>query len=488
MRYRFFGSAKKIKIIFLTLCYAVIILIGYLIPQNITVVQHINLMGWIGWGLLLWSIWSWSYLFDEIFCPNLIFLGVGYLFTFSQSLLLPFGIVPDEINLLYKVWQPVLLEAQFFTLICWSFYHIGCVWGGNKKIVNQPIDIRNYTAIKKVGIFVLLLSCVPYVLVTIPEVLLVSRYGYGALYTKSLVLTGTSAILLNIAEYFQPALICLLIAATFNKGIQKNIYIIFVAIILITLYMGGRSEAVILIVLLLLYHHYYVARLKGFKLLFWSLVGFILLSFLTIVADIRSEEGRTFGAYLYAFTERITTDNLAIQAICEMGGSMFPLAQTIELVPEQYPFRWGSTYLYAFTSVIPNLNFWDIHPAMQYANLGDWLQRALSLNYGPGYSLVAEAFINWGWYGFIFFVLYGWVNGRIFTLVNKENVFSRPDLFCFVLIILLLTIKTNRNSFLATVRAFFYIGVPIYLMCRYFYFQNLKAHIPFRTKIGQKDS
>jgi hypothetical protein len=317
-------------------------------------------------------------------------------------------------------------------------------------------------------------SSIPYFLTIIQNVLLVIRHGYGALYTKGTVAVGFNAILLNIADYFQPALICLLIAATVKKVMRTQIYILFVAIILITLYIGGRSEAVILIVLLLLYNHYFVVPLNGLKMLVVILIGFILLSFLTVVGDIRSEVGRTFGDYMSAFGERITTDNLVIRAICEMGGSMFPLAKTIEIVPDYYPFKWGSTYLYAFSSVIPNLNIWDIHPAMKYANLGDWLQDVLHLGYGPGYSLVAEAYINWGWFGFIFFVLYGLVNGRIFTLVTKKNVFSRPDLFCFIMIILLLTIKTNRNSFLATVRGFFYTGIPIYLLCRYVYYRNLK--------------
>lgn len=486
MRYQFSPNAKKLQIIFFTLCYIVIILAGFYLPQTGDVIQQIYVMGWIGWGLLLWSAWSWKYLFEELFCPNLIFLFVAYLFTFSQSLLLPLGLVPEKLNLLYKFSSSVLLEAQLFTLICLAFYHIGCVLGGSKNIADQEHDNRLFESIKKVGMYLLIISFVPFVINIFQMMSEVFRSGYGGLYNKSDVAVGLSAVIMNIAEYFQPALICLLVATTFNKTKQKLIYVLFVAIILINLYLGARSEAVIFLVLLLLYNHYYVAPLKGFRLFVFMFAGFLFLSFLSVVGEVRSEVGRSFADYGYAFIEKITTDNLVIKAVCEMGGSMFPLASTIELVPNSYPFRGGSTYFYAFTSVIPNLNFWDVHPAMLYANLGDWLQNVLQLTYGPGYSLVAEAYINWGWFGFIFFILYGWVNGRIFTLVAKKNVLIRPDLFCFVMIILILTIKTNRNSFLATVRGFFYMGIPIYLMVRYVYYRKLKEHLVSKPQFDGK--
>jgi len=98
---------------------------------------------------------------------------------------------------------------------------------------------------------------------------------------------------------------------------------------------------------------------------------------------------------------------------------------------------------------------------------------------------MAEAYINWGWFGFIFFIIYGWVNGRIFTMISKMNAISRPDLVCFVMIILLLTIKTNRNSFLATVRGFFYMGIPIFLMCRFVYLRKLNKYLYFKKDLGE---
>ena len=71
------------------------------------------------------------------------------------------------------------------------------------------------------------------------------------------------------------------------------------------------------------------------------------------------------------------------------------LSNTVEMtnrIPEQYPFRYGSSYMYSLTTIIPNLGFWDLHPAAVHSNLSDWLQGIMNYHSGPGFSPVAEAF------------------------------------------------------------------------------------------------
>lgn len=154
---------------------------------------------------------------------------------------------------------------------------------------------------------------------------------------------------------------------------------------------------------------------------------------------------------------------------------MYPMITTMEIVPEREEFRYGSSYLYSATSIIPNLGFWDLHPAMKYGNLNDWLQNAMSLNYGPGYSIVAEAYINFGNLGFLMMMFLGYVFGLVFNINIRDK--RNPLLIVLAFVFCFLIIKTVRNSFLATVRSIFYYIIPIYLIVVHMYNGRINKRI-----------
>jgi oligosaccharide repeat unit polymerase len=79
------------------------------------------------------------------------------------------------------------------------------------------------------------------------------------------------------------------------------------------------------------------------------------------------------------------------------------IAHTLELVPAQRPHDEGLTYLFALSTVVPNI-FGDVHPAKLRGTPGDWLIQqidpAVARTGGSiGYSCIAEAYLNFGWWG-----------------------------------------------------------------------------------------
>ncbi len=82
---------------------------------------------------------------------------------------------------------------------------------------------------------------------------------------------------------------------------------------------------------------------------------------------------------------------------------MQTIAYTIELVPKFREFQWGADYLYALFTVVPNL-FWKLHPTVDRGLAGLWLAWAVrpefaAIGGGLGYSFIAEAYLNFGWFG-----------------------------------------------------------------------------------------
>ena len=119
-------------------------------------------------------------------------------------------------------------------------------------------------------------------------------------------------------------------------------------------------------------------------------------------------------------------NNAGVEAVAEMGSTMFCLIKTMNLVPEKFEYRYGKSYMYSFSSLIPNLGFWDIHPAKREANLSEWLTNALGLSYGTGYSMCAEAYANFGYLGFILFFFWGWFIANVFGKIEISAICTFP--------------------------------------------------------------
>ena len=273
---------------------------------------------------------------------------------------------------------------------------------------------------------------------------------------------GIYNILNILSQYFIPGVLCLLLVETVRT--RRNIWIlVLVAEACFWLFAGGRSNGVIIASILLLYYHICVKPIEFKRAILIGVVSFFFVSFLGIVAETRRDVNADISQTL---KEGFGNSNAFFDALSEMGSSMYPMVATMEVVPQSQGFRNGSTYLYAASSIIPNLGFWDLHPAMKNANMNQWLQDVMNLNYGPGYSIVAEAYINFGSLGFIIMLILGFCFGRILNVVINDK--SNPLLLVLSFVFCYLIIKTVRNSFLATVRSVVYYILPIYIYVRYF--------------------
>lgn len=421
---------------------------------------YLQIMGVIGWGVILWSILTWKYRKREVFGPYIVFLVSGFVFMFGQSLLLPLNLVADKNNLLNTFNQREIFIAQFYTILSFLFFHIGALYSKSNFItVKSKVSIA-IDSIKVMGILLFTFSVIPYAYITYNDLVISIRYGYGELFRQGSS-TGVAAIFMNISLYFVPSLICLYIA--FNKQEFQRFIItsIFILVILVEVIIGSRGSAITLVMILLILRHYLVKNINIKTAIPYGLGAYLTLSFLSVVAKLRSIPNKSLYLYVQSF---FIENNLFSETITELGGSMFPLLQTMRLVPNTYAYRFGSSYLYSFTTVIPNIGFWDVHPGALHGNLGNWLQEVLNLSYGPGYSMFAETYINFGWFGFLFITLFGLLIGYTFSRVNKYNAHKRPEMLAFSLIILSLTLMIVRNSFISVIRAYFYIGFPILVL------------------------
>ena len=438
--------------------------------------------GVLGIIQLIFSIYSWKKITGSAITPYVIFLISAYIFTFGQSLLFVFGKVAPERDLMDIFSVSSIMPAQYLTLLFLNFFHIGGLLSCKKTshgnysydlmtLVEKTNMENQIYGIKKIGVIFLSISIIPYIIERFTLFYIVLSTGYSGLYLQE-VKVGISNLLSILSQYFVPGILCLLLVEEV-KSRQRLFISLLIFEACFWLFTGGRSNGVIIASILIMYYHICIKPIKFKHALLISIAGFFFVSFLGVIAETRSDSNADVSE---AFSKSMSNSNAFYSAISEMGGSMYPMIATMEIVPAREDFRYGSSYLYSATSIIPNFGFWDLHPAMKYGNLNDWLQNAMSLNYGPGYSIVAEAYINFGNWGIFMMMLLGYIFGLIFNINIRDK--RNPLVIVLAFVFCFLIIKTVRNSFLATVRSIFYYIVPIYLIVVYMY----KGRINNRVK------
>ena len=243
-----------------------------------------------------------------------------------------------------------------------------------------------------------------------------------------------------------------------------------ICIIVILLFLtGGRATPIILLISSIWIIKDKLNR-KQIILSFISLI--MVLNISTIIRSIRDIPDKNLNNIINVIIEEKETknSNTIIKIASEMGGSMSPLIETMNLIPNQYDYKYGKSYLASIVAVVPSALIGG-QSMTNEANLAEWLMGALKLDYGPGYSLVAEAYYNYGWIGLPFIIILGIFYSKMlnYRLTNIEiiNNLNRGIIAIFMYI----SIAGTRDSVYLLIRNSFYLilipKILIYIMYKY---------------------
>lgn len=466
------------RYIFLSFILLLIIVLFHLQNPDANL-DNIRVMGFFAIIQLVFSYYSWYKCGNNLFSAHIVFLTAFYAFNVGQVILEALGVNPTNKSLLEHrgMSQSVFYECAYYSLLCLLAFHIGALLESKRtkgfiynSISRDDISYKIET-IRKVS-FTLFCISLPFYFVTLYlSINAVLMYGYGALYDDS-INTGNPLFSL-IGDFYDPSLIALYFVSEWKKK-QRRLWrtILILTVFLPPLILGGRSQAMIIATIcVLVYSFFYKIKVKHVLLGVCSV--YILLFIFNIVAKTRSSSDKSLEHYAEVVSD--AENNPAIETLAEMGGSMNPLALTMAVVPSTEDYRYGKSIFYSFLSIIPNVGFWRIHPAQKEAKLGRWLMEKYNMTYGPGYSLVAEGYINFGYMGPFALLLLGFYYTKIFKYVDKKFVEKNPFVVILAIVFLWFSIKGVRNGFIGAVRAFFYYAGPMYLLFNFYYKKHFKS-------------
>ncbi len=446
------------KLIFfiLIVAYSLFLLV---LPEKAT--SH-DLFVWsvIGWGQFLLTIYSWVKSGNRLISPYVVFMVCCYLFNFGRAFLYPFG-YDFSFSLLYHIKIYSIFKAQVYTLLMFAAFHFGALIYSSKKHFWNLSSNYNKKKIIYIGWVLFVISVGPYFVDMIQNVILSMTYGYGAIYDQ-----GPKSLFMKcmnfMGEYFVPSCICLYVGYKGCRYKQRIIECILLVVVLCIFLIGGRTGGVIILGLIIILRNYLYKRIakKGMLLIAVGAVG--LLAVLAIIRGTRSSSDRTLESY----EMKGSSSDMAVAALSEMGGSMSCLIKTQDFVPSTEDYRYGTTYLYAITSVIPNLGQWDVHPAKEGANMSEWLTDKMRLNYGTGFSITAEAYINFGYFSWMFMLLFGYLLAWCFRYIEIGIKCNNGPVIILSLIMFYFAMTLPRNNFINIVRPFVFYALPIYYLCK----------------------
>lgn len=248
------------------------------------------------------------------------------------------------------------------------------------------------------------------------------RYGYMNLYSYDGAGYTESAVIPYIQNLFVIVCVLRITSVSFDKKRSKIpllLMLVYSALMFLT---GSRSGMLsVLLPALLIYNTKIKQGEKEEK-------GKIILLAILLIA------GSVFMSYFRLITEKngvgfaesisyVIDNNPLSTMMIEMGGTLKPVIYCTEIFNGSEPLKLGMSYLASFFLLVPNVgNFLGaVHPAAKLTNLSQWLMDYKHLSHGPGFSIIAESYYNFGGFGWSVFIIWAIVFSIILGNPAKQN-------------------------------------------------------------------
>ena len=426
----------------------------------------VRLQCWVLTLAGVWCLYSWKLSRGSWLHPSMLLWLAAFAFHGSLAVLEVVGL-----------WGHPLVSSRFsietisrtlgLATVCLMCLYLGALLGTEpqptRRIPSRDSGLDVPRA-RWLAAALLLVSAVPAARVLADSISLVNSSGYFALYQADSAV-GFHAAQNVLAQFFVPAAFYVLALSGRNRAWVAVSLACLLAYCAGTLYVGGRSPAAVIIVTTVWVLDRWIFRVPRSVMVAGALFLLAVFSVVAVVRNIPGRERATLDAMSRAFR---ATDVPVVQSIKEAGGTVFVVAHIIDLVPDIRPFDWGTSYLFAFTAVIPNL-FWDVHPLVSHGTPSQWLIQTVDpatarAGGGMGFSFIGEAYWNYGHAGAPFIVLaLGFLWGRLCAWGDRD---PNSLKIAFLASAVAMSLSLVRNDSTGAIRSLAWYCVPTYVLLR----------------------
>lgn len=336
--------------------------------------------------------------FDKLFLASYALFHLGYLFLYSLNLVPYDGWVffdPKIVNLSVIIIC-LYLSAFVFGFNLVPLPHLEKI----KTVAITEENLNNWFLLGK-AILLVGLALIGYFVITIgPETLINRAYGFSFFYSGDYSTRGFTGGRLLVSLGFTIFLLESLTKKRWSLSVIF-IYLLLVPYTVLLLLFGVRSWIILDLILPFLITYHYFSRKITLKI-----GGLLLLIFLffSIFLELgRPAPNRSFSEFVSTVTSQIQSEppNL-LELTARLGTAYKNVTREMSLIPNIEPYYLGKTYVGSIITSIPIVgNFlkpdWYEQPDRWLARHTDpWYYRNFE---GIGFSVIAEAHMNFGIYG-----------------------------------------------------------------------------------------
>ncbi len=391
----------------------------------------------------------------SIFTPCLIYLALYYFFQNGLFLLLA---IDENFSSNYlRKFSEYIVKATLFSSLSNVIAGYACIvimLLSKKKKQLSKVDTYNPEVVANRAFCAFLLSGI----VAMPLVLLkfnVARVGgYHAVraYEESI------PFFLNFIEYFfVPFAILTLL---YNNNVRQMVLFVTLVWLLLTSYCVDRTvglSGILIVSFITLLKNNSKGPSKK-NIVFFSLIIIGLLVLVQGISIVRNQ--RDISA--------MGEEGPLMHFVSELGFSSVSLLMMMDIVPQSENYLGGIGYLSSFISGLVPANADPtgiVSSIIEYRRISNgWIEDYYNFTFGLGFSLNAEAYINFGWLGL--FPLFG-IHLIVFYFLNFSNSKRVPSLFdqytSFVLLFLWCTLPRRDSYYLWKALVYSILFVKLYL-------------------------
>lgn len=408
-------------------------------------------------------------LFSKVKWNSVTFLYIVffYIFTFGQVVCrYVLGFIDSELFDLVKYInnyyvQRAMLIGIYSLLALNGFTILYCLKAKNKEKIYTKDDVKekkDLKTIKKVAIILLIISAPIAIVDLISNLQLALSGGYKAVYSD--VSYGLDSFASKIAPFFYTSLMLLTYANKNNKKVAFRCLLGILVYSSVSIFLGARGKPILQILsAIVLWNYIYPISKK--KIILALLLVIPVSGLISMVRVFRQYALSEWISNIFNLFMEAMKNQPILKAVNEMGTAIFPIASTLEVVPNVINFKYGTTFLYAIGTILPNIFGNGAHWARLGANINMEIAEYLGAAFGG--SIIQEMYANFNWWGGIlaigiFIYLFSMIENK--CTLNPKELIMIPLFYSFLPSIL----WTVRNNSAPLIREFVWYGVTVYIL------------------------
>lgn len=470
---------KKIKYV-RNICIFILLYLFVMLATKIYPSTNVNQVDIYIWGIvinicLFVSIWLIKQIEDNKFSLITIVILICYLYNFGQVFMWTLGIHSETdiiSSKLFGTYIPSIesvFKAEIYALQCFMNMILGilivCVIDFGSVLFSEEVSRRDESIRTILYKFSLILGIVviPMTFVRVIMVLIQSaNYGYLSLYYSSF---STGSLLARAEDYFFPVLVGILIGSRYEK--VKVVYSIYAAFVILYMFAGERGNWIYSLLVLIWMHFNYYKKIDYKKMIKLLVAFFITLYVTGIIVDLRIDGvSNITSSDIYDIMKN--NDSFISRFIFEMGGTLGVLVGVMDVGAQAFigfNNTFVSSFFVSFSSAIARAL------GVEYSTLAlpDFFSRKiLKINWGSGFNLFAECYINFEESGYLFMIVLGMIIAAFLKdSVQNDRTILRKYISCISAASVCAMFRdTSLTGFRMLVQFSLFLTVTVWFVCK----------------------